>query len=313
MSKFLENNFGIFLFLSLVLSLLLPQWSSFLEPLLSPILMVLLFVSFFKVDLDELFRFFKKPSIVIYLMVSFMIFVPIVVFLLFKWIYPEFAIGFLLLASLPPAMASSGLAGLLKGNISLALVLTTVGHLIAPFSILFLFYFLSGSQLDINLADLFLNLVTLIFIPLIFFFLLRKQKRLAAIINKNGGVITIFIVCLICYITVGKQAGFIMNNPKKVVFQVLALYLYFIVMHLVGYFIAFWRKPEDKIASSIAKTYGNTGLGIVLAYKFFSPEVILIMVLAEIPWSTMLGVFRYCLNFINKFKKKHHEFKIHNS
>jgi predicted Na+-dependent transporter len=71
----------------------------------------------------------------------------------------------------------------------------------------------------------------------------------------------------------------------------------FISLHVIGYFIAFKEKKENRTAIAIGAAYTNNGLAIVLAVSYFRPEILVLMVLSEIPWSTLPALFR---KFITK-------------
>lgn len=90
--------------------------------------------------------------------------------------------------------------------------------------------------------------------------------------------------------------GVIVAQPiESLLFDVLWLYILFIILFLAGYFMAFWRKKEDKIALAVSKSYMNNALAIGLAFAFFDPRITILMVLSEIPWNTTLGLFKLLL------------------
>ena len=56
--------------------------------------------------------------------------------------------------------------------------------------------------------------------------------------------------------------------------------------------ICFKQKKENRIAVAIGAAYMNNGMAIVLATSYFKPEVLVLMVLSELPWNTLLGPFK---------------------
>ena len=66
----------------------------------------------------------------------------------------------------------------------------------------------------------------------------------------------------------------------------------FILLHLIGYLICYRENKEDKIAFSVTAAYMNNGMAIVLASAYFGPEILILMVLSEIPWNTLIAPFK---------------------
>jgi predicted Na+-dependent transporter len=80
------------------------------------------------------------------------------------------------------------------------------------------------------------------------------------------------------------------------VWKIAVLYLVFILLHIIGYMICFRQNKENRIAVAIGAAYMNNGMAIVLAASYFKPEVLVLMVLSELPWNTLLGPFKKVLS-----------------
>ena len=91
----------------------------------------------------------------------------------------------------------------------------------------------------------------------------------------------------------GSQADYVRREPGHVLALVGVLYAVFLVLQVGGYYLGFWLNREDRLAASVAKVIMNNALGIVIAQKFFGPEVTLFLVLSEIPWSTVTVGYRW--------------------
>ncbi|MCK5138790.1 MAG: hypothetical protein KAQ85_03010, partial [Thermodesulfovibrionia bacterium] len=110
--------------------------------------------------------------------------------------------------------------------------------------------------------------------------------------KKYYSSITVILASLIVLGVIGKEAGYILSNTSEILNILLILYMVFFVFQLAGYFMVFWLKKDEKIAVSVSKTMMNPALGVVLASTFFSSKVALILILSEIPWSTILIFFK---------------------
>lgn len=94
------------------------------------------------------------------------------------------------------------------------------------------------------------------------------------------------------YTVMGSQREVILNDSIKILWQTGFLYLVFILLHILGYFMGFTENNKGKIAITIGSAYRNNGMAIVLAALYFEPSIIVLMVLTELPWNTLLIPFR---------------------
>ena len=69
-------------------------------------------------------------------------------------------------------------------------------------------------------------------------------------------------------------------------------YLVFLLLHIIGYLICPKENKENRIAVAIGAAFMNNGMAIVLAASYFKPEILVLMVLSEIPWNTLLAPFK---------------------
>jgi BASS family bile acid:Na+ symporter len=298
--KFIEEKFWLPFIVALVLGLLIPAFGKSLNFLIIPFLMMILFLTYLKTDLMEIISHIKNPVFLIYILFMFLLVIPAAVFGIFQFINPELAVGFLLLCSMPAGVASPVFTNIVKGNTSLTIMVSLISHLVAPFTVLLLFFLFTQKVLPIDLLGLSKTLLLLGFIPLLSAQIVRKTSQ--KFINSTRsyyGLISVLIISLIVYIAVANQSGEILNNPVNTFLDILWLYILFIFLHIAGYLTAFWRNKEDKIALSVSKTYLNNALALGLALVFFPPKIALLVALSEIPWTTTLGPFNY---FLKKLK-----------
>ncbi|MFZ0283309.1 MAG: hypothetical protein WAL29_16780, partial [Bacteroidales bacterium] len=94
------------------------------------------------------------------------------------------------------------------------------------------------------------------------------------------------------YIAISSQRNVILENPAGLIWKVAVLYLVFILLHIIGYMICPKESKENRIAVAIGATYMNNGMAIVLAVSYFKPEILVLMVLSELPWNTLLAPFK---------------------
>jgi predicted Na+-dependent transporter len=88
------------------------------------------------------------------------------------------------------------------------------------------------------------------------------------------------------------QRNIILENPASLIWKTVLLFGVFILLHAIGYFITYRESKEIRSTLSVTAAYMNNGLAIVLATTYFSPDILVLMVLSEIPWNTLLAPFK---------------------
>jgi predicted Na+-dependent transporter len=110
--------------------------------------------------------------------------------------------------------------------------------------------------------------------------------------------INILLLFFLVYAVMGSQRDIIINNSIRIIWQIVFLYLIFILLHIIGYLIAYKQNKENKVAITIGAAYMNNGMAIVLAATHFEPSILVLMVLSEIPWNTLLAPFRRIIKYL---------------
>lgn len=291
--RFIESHFGLLMAASIGLALLFPYFSQAMRPLLEPALMFILFLVFLKVDVLEVLHGLKQFKLMVYVIGAFLFFIPIFIYSITQFFSPEFALGLLLLTSMPAGMAAPALTDFLKGNTALTMIITLITSLFAPFTVPLIFSLFHFNGVSVDALEMFKTLFFLILIPMIASHVAKHYFRTSIDrLKPTFSAMNVLILCLILYSVIGEHQSFIFSDPSLIVKELIVLYGFFIFLHVLGYFLASGRSPQDKIAFLVSRAYMNNSLAIVLAAKFFSPSIVLMMVLSEIPWSTLPGFYK---------------------
>jgi bile acid:Na+ symporter, BASS family len=296
---FIEHYFWMILLAGIVLGLSYPVYNDFLMTMLKPLLMVMLFLVFLKTDLVQILTQIKDYRLMAYLACLYMFVIPVALFLILDLFSRELATGILLLMAMPAAVSAATLTDIVKGNIALASGITIITSILAPFTVPLLFRLVSYENLSIDTSEIFTDLVVLVFIPLVLSQLLKKI--IPGTINKGKNKITsvnILIIFILIYTAMGSQRELILSGSVSLLWQLITLYLIFILLHVAGYFIGFNQDKESRIAITIGTAYKNNGMAIVLAALHFEPSVLVLMVLSEFPWNTLLAPFRRLTRYL---------------
>ena len=257
-------------------------------------LMVALFFVFLKVDLREVAAQARRPLLLTYLLAANLVVMPALAYLASRWLDQEVALGLVLLVALPSGVAATALTDMVKGRAALALVISVLSSIVAPFTIPAMIYLLFRTRIELSYLKLFGQLILMIAVPLAAAQLARRiAPRAIDRTRPYCGVVTIGLLSLIIVAVMGREADYLLHHLRDVVFLLVVLYVAFLVLQVAGYFTLFWLGHEDRLAASVAKMIMNNGLGIVLAAQFFSPRVLLLLILSEVPWSTMTVLYRF--------------------
>ena len=233
------------------------------------------------------------------MVVIYMLFLlPILTYVVASYLAPEMAIALMLLAAMPAGMTTPLLTEVVGGNVAYALVLTVLTSLLAPLTIPLVSKFLIGTQVSFSAYEMFLKLLFVIFIPFI----------LAQIIRKFGHVhvkksqftfkpISLVLLGGLITAVVAKNASTITGHLDLFFKYLIALTIFFFILHFVGYFITFWQDRKSKLTVTVAVTYMNFTLAIYLASLYFNqPEVVIPLVISVIPWAISLVPFKFIVS-----------------
>ena len=295
--RIIEKYFGVCLVLSLVIWLTLPRFAAAFQPYILYIVEWILFLSCLKIDFSNFIKGFKRPWWIIYISIIVMIICPIIFYLLTKAIYPELAIGILILTLMPTAMSAPAFTDIAKWNTSLTLLFTITLTLICPITIPFLIKYLVGMQIHINIREMFFMLIKTVCIPFILAIIVKQF--LPKIIEKTKdyyGWLSIILLMMVIFPPLAVYRDYFLANPIKIIPMLLYLCIISALLHAFGWFISYRSPRKDKISLSIVTGYMNLTLSIVFAMKFFWPDAVLTIILFDIPWVLMLIPFKYIVD-----------------
>ncbi len=296
---FTHRFFWLFLFVALALGLFFPNAMMLFEPYIIWYLIVMMYLVFLKVDVKDVFGHLKKPVQIIYVQAMLLVIVPIVFYLLALVFVLDIAVGVLLLVAVPPAIATSVLTDLFGGRVSLTLMNVMLCYMIAPFVFPFVVTGLISGTVSVSGFDLFLALVKLIFIPLLAAQITKLfAKRVIDRTKHSYSMITVLCMMLIVVSAVSKESVYLFAHVDEALYLLIVCYVVVALLHIVGYYMAFWLPRKDRISVTVTRAYANLGFAIVLAYKFFDGKTTLLLVLAVFAVNTMPLPFKMFLKWV---------------
>lgn len=295
-SSIAQRHFWVPLTMSTILGLVAPARATDLSGFIVPVLMVMFFLVCLRVDFTEVVHHVRRPRFIVFVLGIYLVALPALLYAIVGLVSRDIAIGVLLLTSMPPGMAAPVFTDMAHGRVSLAMALTLAGTIASPFTVFALFSMLTQQTVYVELGNLFLTLLVINLLPLITAQAVKRWRRAASFVegvgNYSGGL-TLLCLCVIVYVAVAQQASAITADVMRTATDLLWLYGLFILLHVVGYWIAPWRAMADRVALTASSAYMNNALAIGLSVTFFSPRIAFLIALSEIPWNTLPGVMKY--------------------
>lgn len=291
--EFIEKHFWIFLIAGIVIGLWNPVPFNAPDFIPKLILGMMLFLVFLKIDALEVLENIRNYKLMIYIAAFYMFIIPLAFYFSILIFDTELAIGILLLTAMPAGVSTPALADILKGNVSLSMSLVLVTQLMAPFTVPLLFWIIDNNSVSINKLLVFKDISMLVFLPMIISQIIKKYFPL--VISKTRDFITpfnVFLLFAFVYIVISAQREIILANPSSLIWETAVLFLVFILLHVAGYMICYRGSKENRISVATGAAYMNNGMAIVLAASYFKPEILVLMVLSELPWNTLLAPFK---------------------
>ncbi|MFA5995948.1 MAG: bile acid:sodium symporter [Patescibacteria group bacterium] len=290
-AKLLESYFYAWLILAVIIALIYPTPFLGWKNSISYFLGIVMFVNFLKIDVRDLVGNLKKPGLMLWLLGAQMLLVPTLLYVIALPFNHEVAVAFLLIAALPPGVASAALVDLFKGNVSLALVLTMLGHVVVPFTIPLLLWVLLGNSVMLPLLDIFKMLLMVIMIPLVLAYLTRRYaNKIISPLKPYFPLLVVGSLFMVVLVAVSLNASYVRSN----VIGLLGYFMVFVGLslsfHALGWLMTWKQSGATKIAAVVTLNYNNIALGILLAVQFFSPTVVLYTTIYEIIWNLLLPV-----------------------
>lgn len=290
--SWISESYIVVMIVAVLFGLFIPK-THYLIPWNMFFLQVIFFLSCLKINPHQITKFLSDWKFILLANALMMIGFPVLVWALIDPFFPNIGLALFLLAAMPVGMTAPLLVDVVGGKQVIAMVLTTTSSLLAPFTIPLLTKLLYGASVTVDALEMFLRLLSVIFIPFIMAMVARKIfPNLTESMKSKTKPISILLLGLLISGAIAKQSHQVLelsSNLWQLVLLIVSLYAFFFVLHVIGYFAFWWKSHSVKNTVSVALTYMNFTLAIFLASQFFpEPKILLPLVLSIIPWATLL-------------------------
>ena len=288
-------------FLAMLAGSFLPGLADPLAPFPRLCLFVLLYLGFLSVGTEALFIHTRLiPGTVSGLVLIRLFALPLLSFVLFKLLMPQFALGALLVGA-----ASIGVVAPIFSIADTALVLAgnLLSSLLLPLTLPMLLYIvdsfmtLSGFgpmnlPAHLSLSGMTLSLCVTIIVPFVGAFLPRKAPRVTECILKHQFPVSVSTIALSTLAIFSNYSGVLPQSPSLVVKALGAACLLGAVMMVGGLFLPRSMPPQRKLAFLISYGTMNNVLMLIVSLEFFSASESIMAAMYLLPLNALLVYYR---------------------
>ncbi len=272
------------------LAVLAPHAGETLQPLLLYFMMLLLFLSFLKIDFRALLGASGSALLRLgYLAGMKLIVLPAILYWACLRVMPDYAVPVLLLSGVSTGVVAPFIATLLKADAVTVLRMVIVTSLLVPFSLPGMVKLLAGAEITIPLDTMIRMLALVIFIPLAGVAVARRLcPVLLEKLTKLQYPISLVMFGIINLAVFSKYSGFIFQNPLQLAVAVAVAYALSIIYYFTGFIMSADARLSERLASGVSMAIMNNVLVIVFASEFFGPLSPTLAAMYMFPFFTMI-------------------------
>lgn len=278
------------IFSSAALGVLRPFMGELFQPYLLYFMMLLLFLSFLRIDFTALMDA-SAPALMKLSLLAFikLIMLPVALYFGFLVLLPEYALPALLLSGISTGVVAPFIAGLVSADMAKTLRMVIFTSLLAPFTLPALVKVLAGEELTIPLFLMVRLLAIVIFIPL--FGALMLRRLFPSLPEKSARFqypVSLTIFAAINLGVFSKYSSFFFERPDELIVSLLVAFVLYAVYFLSGFLLAPTRDHGERIAWGVSLAIMNNVLVIVFSSQFFGPLCPTLAAMYMFPFFSMI-------------------------
>lgn len=289
----IEKHVGIIFSLALIAGVLFPSDWEVLQHMLTPYVVIILFLSFLGVQISHVREELSRPILLTWQILFHFFLTPLALFFVIgALLSQDFATSAVILSAMPAALAGPALTSIAGGRAETSAVLSVITHILVPFTVTLLFFILSSVEVEIDTLAMLKKLILIVGIPILVAWIARtKTPKLVSTINPYRKVLSILFLAALAYVVIIPYSDTIKEDFLSIIPKILFDYGIYFLFFVLAFFFSFRKNCEEKIAFIISRIYTNAALAIIVASSFFNSEVTLIVTLGQIPWFTTFGLY----------------------
>lgn len=264
----------VVVFSSMAAGICCPAVFAFLQPFPLACLMILFFMSFLSIRLEEVLEALRRASLPLLSLVVLKMFVlPLILYALSLQVVPEYALSALLLTAVSTGVVAPFMSNLVGGNSARVLVVTVLTSMLVPFSLPAVVEIVLSTSVDLSFWDMLRVLALAIFVPIAAVQVLRRvAPQLLDAANRRSYPVNLVMFACITLGVFSKHAEIFYSAPTLIVEACLVGIALSLIFAAAG--ILFFRGSgtQDRLAGAVMFAHINNVLMIVFSAQFFGPR-----------------------------------------
>lgn len=253
-----------------------PAAGASMQPLLVPLLMVLMFFGCLPIKPKSITGELKdwRRHLAVLAIVHFCS--PLLLLLARPWLSPEIFVGFVLAAAVSSGVGVVFLSRLFRGVPAEALIITTVSNVASPLLVPIVVWGIAGSVVTIPLGAMAVTMAKLIFIPLAAA-LIVQHTRWYQPLKQWSSAVSIGVLALTIFGMVAAIQPLIVAD----IWQSISVGAVVAVLVAINYGLGWLLRGSraERVTYALAASYKNFTLAMVVALAVFGPAAALPAVL----------------------------------
>lgn len=278
------------IFGSVAAAVFFPDVGKIFQPYLLVFMMLLLFLSFLKIDFRALVDTSASGLRGLIMMASVkLVVMPVVLYGVALVIVPDYAIPVLLISGISTGVVAPFIATLLAADVAPVLRMVIVTSLLVPFSLPCLVKLLAGAEITIPLETMMQLLAMVIFVPMAAVLFFRKVfPRIIDALSARQFPFSLVLFALMNLGVFSKYSDFLFQHPKHLVISTGVAYALSVIYYVTGFLMTPGRKISERIAAGVSLALMNNVLVIVFSSRFFGPLSPTLAAMYMFPFFTMI-------------------------
>ncbi|MFH1117352.1 MAG: bile acid:sodium symporter [Pseudomonadota bacterium] len=289
-------------FVSMAWAVIFPSTGEVFHPLLLPLMMILLFLSFLGIDFSALADTSRSTLGRLGLLVAVkLIILPICLYRATLVAAPDFALPVLLLTGISTGVVAPFMGTLVDANPSTIVRMVIVTSVLVPFTLPPLVKALAGASLTIPVYPMVRLLALAIFVPMAAVWALRRlAPRFLDRIRSAQFPVAMVLFAAVNLGVFSKYSTFFHGNPGRLLTAVGVAYLVAIIYYCVGYILSRGQELDERIAAAVSLAIVNNVLVIVFSAEFFGPLSPTVAAMYMFPYYTLIVPVKLAAQKLNR-------------
>lgn len=261
------------------------------EYLITPSLMIMLFLVFVQIPLKDIGSSFKNLKFTLTSVLINFICTPIIIFILgnlFLKNNPDLLIGFIMLMVTPCTDWYLIFTGIAKGNVALGSSILPLNLILQLLLLPLYIFMLGGTSVDIDVSSLAQGVIYSLMIPLLCSILIRKliiskvgniefeNKFVPKACDYQGYFLNLAIISMFA-----SQGKVLLQNIQVLLILLIPILLFFIINFLIGRFASklINLNYEDSVALNLTTLARNSPIALAIAVATFPDKPLISLAL----------------------------------